>query len=193
MWSQGTRMRQRGENRWKRKECPSKKGSVIERSSSALGLVQNLPRILIKLCLRIVCLRDEKKQHISLGWHHLCAEGCSHGAATPHPGERHWCYSTTCVAPEKLRDRKLDSWYKPGMRHCQCRGGGSLPGAVHQRRSWDWRWERWEPVHRRHLSSLENVLLALSQSILSLLSIITIALSRTELGRGLNRKAKCIS
>ena len=106
MWSQGTKMRQRGENRWKRKECPSKKVSVIEHCSSALGcLVQNLPRILIKLCLRIVCLRDEKKKHVSLGWHHLCAEGCFHGAATPHPGaslvlQHHMCRSREASGQE---------------------------------------------------------------------------------------------
>ena len=79
-------------------------------------------------------------------------------------------YSITRTVAETLQDKKLDSWYKPEMRHCQHRTGWNLPRAVHQSHSWNWRWKRWEAVHRRHLWSLENVLLALSKS--SLLSII---------------------
>lgn len=40
---------------------------VVLVPTSVLGyLVQNPPSILIKLCLRIVCLRDEKKKHLSV-------------------------------------------------------------------------------------------------------------------------------
>lgn len=155
--------------------------------------MQSLPRILNKLWLRTVCLRDEKKKDLSLSSYHLCAEGCSHGALTPPWGDPHWYYSITCAATEKLWDRKLDSWRNPEMRHWQHRAGWNLPRAVNQSCGWNRKWKRWETVHRRHLISLENVLLALSKSIFSLLSIIKISSSRSRLAEGLNRKVKCIS
>lgn len=108
VWKCGPREQgwDKGGNRWKRKECPSKKGSVSEWSTSVLGyLVQNLPSILIKLCLRIVCLRDEKKKHLSVSWYHLCAEGCSHGAATPPRGETHWATASHALQQRRFRTR----------------------------------------------------------------------------------------
>ena len=145
----------RGEWTGGKGKVQAKQGSVIEWSTSVHGyLVQNLPRILNKLWLRTVCLRDEKKKDLCLSSYHLCAEGCSRGALTPPWGDPHWCYSITSAATEKLWDRKLDSWRKPEMRHRQHRAGWNLPRAVHQSCGWNRRWKRWETVHRRHLRSL---------------------------------------
>lgn len=89
------------------KERMSKQtGSVSEWPTSVLGyLVQNPPSILIKLCLRIVCLRDEKKKHLSVSWSHLCAEGCSQGAATPPRGEPHCATASHVLQRRSFRTR----------------------------------------------------------------------------------------
>lgn len=61
--------------------------------------------ILIKLCLRIVCLRDEKKKHLSVSWiSPVCWGLLPWGSNTPR-GETTWATASHALQQRRFRTR----------------------------------------------------------------------------------------